>query len=58
MTELATLIEKRRIAQNRLNMNIKRKPSEIAELNDEIKAYDRAIDLIRLKEVEDDNERE
>ena len=58
MTELATLIEKRRIAQNRLNMNIKRKPSEIAELENESKAYDRAIDLMRLKEVEDDNERE
>ena len=58
MTELATLIEKRRIAQNRLSMNIHRKPSEIAELENEIRAYDRAIDLIRLKEVEDDNERE
>ena len=54
MTELATLIEKRRIAQNRLNMNIKRKPSEIAELENEIKAYDRAIDLFRLKEIEND----
>ena len=54
MTELATLIEKRRIAQNRLSMNIHRKKSEIAELNDEIKAYDRAIDLIRLKEIEND----
>ena len=58
MTELATLIEKRRIAQNRLSMNIQRKKSEIAELENEIRAYDRAIDLIRLKEVEDDNERE
>ena len=58
MTELATLIEKRRIAQNRLSMNIHRKKSEIAELENEIKAYDRAIDLMRLKEVEDDNERE
>ena len=56
MTEIAYLIEQRRILQNRLSMPIKRKPSEIAKINDEIKAYDRAIDLIRLKEVEDDKE--
>ena len=57
MTELATLIEKRRIAQNRLDMKfVKRSKNEIAEIENEIKAYDRAIDLMRLKEVEDDKE--
>ena len=54
MTELATLIEKRRIAQNRLNMNIQRSKAEKEKLENEIKAYDRAIDLIRLKEIEND----
>ena len=58
MTELATLIEKRRIAQTRLDMNIQRSKAEKEKLENEIKAYDRAIDLMRLKEVEDDKERE
>ena len=56
MTELATLIELRRIAQSRLDMNIRRKKSEIAQIEQEIRAYDRAINLMRLKEVEDDKE--
>ena len=51
MTELATLIEKRRIAQTRLDMNIRRTKAEIEKLENEIKAYDRAIDLVK-KEVE------
>ena len=55
MTELATLIEKRRIAQNRLNL-FKRSKAERVKIENEIKAYDRAIDLMRLKEVEDDKE--
>ena len=54
MTELATLIEKRRIAQTRLDMNIQRSKTEIEKLENEIKAYDRAIDLFRLKEIEND----
>ena len=52
MTELATLIEKRRIAQTRLNMNIQRSNEEREKLENEIKAYDRAIDLVK-KEVEE-----
>ena len=52
MTELAELIEKRRIAQNNLRI------SKSAKAEQELAEIDRAIDLLRLKEVEDDNERE
>ena len=44
MTELATLIEKRRIAQNRLNdKSIKRRKTEVEDLENYIKALDCAI---------------
>ena len=56
MTELATLIEKRRIAQTRLDLPIRRSKAEKEQLADEIRALDRAIDLMRLKEIEDDKE--
>ena len=52
MTELATLIEKRRIAQTRLDLPIRRSKAEKEQLADDIRALDRAIDLMRDKEVE------
>ena len=43
MTELATLIEKRRVAQNRLDLPIRRNKKEQEELENYIKALDWAI---------------
>lgn len=50
MTELATLIEKRRIVQARLDMPIRRKKSEIEKLEEEKAALDRAIECVQIVE--------
>lgn len=50
MTELETLIEKRRIVQSRLDMPIRRKKSEIEKLEEEKTALDRAIECVKIVE--------
>lgn len=48
MDDIETLKEKRRIAKNRLDMNIKLSKKEKAELEEYITALDRGIECIQI----------